>query len=139
MCVRVRARVCMCAYVRVCWLFFSFPADFSADYPPPIGTERAHKRSNSHGSPASFGQMPCELQHAHTCIDTHPHMRAHTQLISLPAFLPPSDRCILVWGTRPLVLQFHVLIRRPEGSIWVLLDRQCTDNDWTHTCYCQIR
>ena len=126
----------MSAFLYLCF----FHADFSAEYPPPIGTERAHKRSNSQGSPASFGQMPCELKPAHTHIHKYMYTHMHTSTLDLPPGLSPSSyRCVLVWGSTPLVLQFGALVRRPEGCIWVHLDRQCADHIWTHTCYCQVR
>ena len=69
---------------------------------------------------------------------TYTHM--HTSTLDLPPGLSPSSyRCVLVWRSTPLVLQFGALVRRPEGCVWVHLDRQCADHVWTHTCYCQVR
>ena len=131
LCVRMSAVLYLCF----------FPADFSAEYPPPIGTERAHKEAcNSQGSPSSFGQMPCELKQAHTYttqVHVHTHAYKHTPHLP-PGLSPPSYRCVLVWGSTPLVLQFCALVRRPEGCVWVHLDRQCADHVWTHTCYYQV-
>ena len=92
------------------------------------------------GQPSSFGQMPCELKQAHTyTTQVHVHTQAHKHTPHLPPGLSPSSyRCVLVWRSTPLVLQFCALVRRPEGCVWVHLDRQCADHNWTHTCYCQV-
>ena len=68
---------------------------------------------------------------------TYTHAHKHTPHLP-PGLSPSSCRCVFVWGSTPLVLQFCALVRRPEGCVWVHLDRQCADHIWTHTCYCQV-
>ena len=48
-CVRARTHTCLQVFIFMCQLFFSLSADFSADFLPPIGTERAQLEAASIG------------------------------------------------------------------------------------------